>query len=62
MKKNLEFYFIAFFLIAIDFIAFAQPSDDDSGGGLEDGGDPQPAPIDSKLLFLSIIGVFICFL
>jgi len=39
-----------------DFIAFAQPGDDDGGGGLE-GGDPEPAPIDSKLILLAITGI-----
>ncbi|WP_284651380.1 signal peptidase [Flavobacterium terrisoli] len=58
MKNNLKFYFVTLFLIASDFVVFAQggPGDDDGGGGLE-GGDPQPAPINSKLILLAITGV-----
>ena len=56
MKKLLKFYLLSFILLS-DFMAFAQPGDDDgSPGGLE-GGDPQPAPINSKILFLAIVGV-----
>lgn len=39
-----------------DFVTFAQPGDDDGGGGLE-GDDPQPAPINSKLILLAIMGI-----
>lgn len=35
---------------------FAQPGDDDGGGGLE-GEDPAPAPINSKLIYLAALGV-----
>jgi len=55
MRKLLKFYLLSFFFLS-DFIAFAQPGDDDGGGGLE-GGDPQPAPIDSKLILLGITGI-----
>lgn len=46
------------FILLSDFVVFAQPGDDDggAGGGLE-GGDPQPAPINSKLILLAIMGV-----
>lgn len=37
-------------------MVFAQPGDDDGGGGLEEE-DPEPAPINSKLIFLAIIGI-----
>ena len=57
MKKIVKFYILSFVLLS-DFIAFAQPGDDDGGGGLE-GGDPQPAPINSKMILLAIAGV--CF-
>ena len=58
MKNILKFYFVTLLLLASDFAAFAQggPGDDDGGGGLE-GGDPQPAPINSKLILLAITGV-----
>ena len=57
MKKLLNFYFLLFVLFT-NFVAFAQPGDDDGGpgGGLE-GGDPEPAPINSKLILLAISGI-----
>lgn len=57
MKKIVKFYILSFVLLS-DFVAFAQPGDNDGGGGLE-GGDPQPAPINSKMILLAIAGV--CF-
>ncbi len=60
MKNSLKFYFVTLLLLASDFVAFAQPGDDDGGGGLE-GDDPQPAPIDSKLIILLIIGILFVF-
>lgn len=55
MRKLLKFYLLTFVLLS-DFVAFAQPGDDDGGGGLE-GGDPQPAPINGKLILLAITGL-----
>ncbi len=55
MKKLLKLYLLSFILLS-DFAAFAQPGDDDGGGGLE-GGDPQPAPINGKLILLAITGI-----
>lgn len=55
MSKLLKFYLLAFILLS-DFVVFAQPGDDDGGGGLE-GGDPQPAPINGKLIWLAITGI-----
>lgn len=57
MNKLLKFYLLAFIFLT-DFVAFAQPGDDDGGGGggLE-GGDPEPAPINSKLILLAITGI-----
>jgi len=45
-----------------DFIMFAQPGDEDNngGGGLE-GTDPAPAPINSKIIILLIIGLIFAF-
>ena len=57
MKNLLKFYLLTFVLLS-DFVAFAQPGDDDGGGGLE-GGDPLPAPINNKMFLLAIAGV--CF-
>ncbi|MDI1315946.1 hypothetical protein [Flavobacterium sp.] len=55
MRNLVKLYLVSFIFLS-DFIAFAQPGDDDGTGGLE-GGDPQPAPIDSKLILLAIIGI-----
>ena len=57
MKKLLKFYILTFVLLS-DFFTFAQPGAGDGGGGLE-GGDPLPAPINSKVILLAIAGV--CF-
>ena len=56
MKNLLKFYILSFVLFS-DFVAFAQPGSDDTGGGLE-GTDPAPAPINSKMILLAIAGVF----
>ena len=57
MKNGYKFYLLTFVLLS-DFVMFAQPGDDDGGGGggLE-GGDPAPAPINSQLVILAIVGV-----
>lgn len=55
MRKLLKLYLLSFLFLS-DFVAFAQPGDDDGTGGLE-GGDPQPAPINSKLILLAITGI-----
>jgi hypothetical protein len=46
------------FMLFSDFVVFAQggPGDDDDDGGLE-GGDPAPAPINSKLIYLALVGI-----
>lgn len=43
-----------------DFISFAQPGQDQPGGGLE-GDDPPPAPINGKLILLAIAAVLFAF-
>jgi hypothetical protein len=59
MKNNLlKLYFLIFFL-ACDFYAFAQPGTDNPDGDLE-GEDPQ-APINSKLVYLALIGIAFAF-
>jgi hypothetical protein len=55
MRNLLRLYLLSL-LILSDFTAFAQPGDDDGSGGVE-GGDPQPAPINSKLILLAITGI-----
>jgi hypothetical protein len=55
MRKFYKFYLLSFILLS-DFVAFAQPGDDDGGGGLE-GDDPQPAPINGKLVILALTAI-----
>lgn len=60
MKNRLfNLYLITFFLL-VDFVAFAQPGDDDGSGGLE-GNDPPPAPINGKLIWLGIVALLYAF-
>ncbi|WP_298224243.1 hypothetical protein [Flavobacterium sp.] len=60
MKNRLfNLYLISFFLL-VDFVAFAQPGDDDGSGGLE-GNDPPPAPINGKLVWLGIVALLYAF-
>lgn len=60
MKNRLfNLYLISFFLL-VDFVAFAQPGDDDGSGGLE-GNDPPPAPINGKLIWLGIVALLYAF-
>jgi len=60
MRQNLtKLYFLTFFLL-IDFVAFAQPGDDDQNGDLE-GNDPAPAPINGKLIWLAIVGILFAY-
>lgn len=55
MNKFFKFYLLTFLLFS-NFLLFAQPGDDD-GGGLE-GDDTTPAaPINTKLIWLGILGV-----
>lgn len=60
MKKIFKLYLLGFFLLS-EFIAFAQTTPgDETGGGeqpLEDTSDPQPASVDSKLIYLLILGL-----
>ena len=57
MKKNLIHFYILTVVMFSDFVMFAQaPGTDDSAGDLE-GDDPVPAPINSKIIYLAIIGI-----
>ena len=58
-NKVIHGFLISFFLL-IDFVAFAQPGDDDGSGGLE-GNDPPPAPINGKLIWLGIVAIVFAF-
>ena len=60
MKNNLfKLYILCFFLLT-DFVVFAQPGQDQGGGGLE-GDDPPTAAIDEKLIWLGIIAILFAF-
>lgn len=60
MKNNLfKLYILSFFLL-LDITLFAQPGQDQGGGGLE-GDDPPTAPIDGKLLWLGIVALLFAF-
>jgi hypothetical protein len=54
--KNIFKYYILIFVLISDFAMYAQPGDNDGGGGLDDN-DPPPAPINTKLVILFIIGI-----
>lgn len=54
MKKIVNIGLIAFFLLH-DFRLFAQ-GDEDDNGDLE-GNDPPAAPINSKILYLALVGI-----
>lgn len=60
MKNNLfKLYILCAFLLT-DFVLFAQPGQDQGGGGLE-GDDPPVASIDEKLIWLGMIAILFAF-
>jgi hypothetical protein len=60
MKKIIKSYLLVSVLLT-DFVTYAQlPGDGTGGGGLE-GDDPPPAPIDSRLIILLILGFIFAF-
>lgn len=59
MKNLFRLYLLSFFLLS-DFVLFAQVGDDDGGGGVENK-DPAPAPINSTLILLAIMGILFVF-
>ncbi|QBN19781.1 hypothetical protein [Flavobacterium nackdongense] len=60
MKNILLKYCIAVVFFCSTFFAFAQPGNNDTGGGLESS-DP-PAPIDDYLWVLALVGLFFVFM
>lgn len=60
MKKLLKFYLLSFILLS-DFVLFAQEPGDGDGLGTLEAGDPPPAPINSKLVILAILGLIFVF-
>lgn len=59
MKNTKKLYLLAVLLLS-DVIMFAQPGNDQGGGGLE-GNDPPPASIDSLVLVIALIGTLFVF-
>lgn len=60
MKNRVSYSFLVIFFLLIDFVAFAQPGDDDGSGGLE-GNDPPPAPINGQLIWLGILAIIFAY-
>ncbi|TBX70459.1 hypothetical protein EZL74_04605 [Flavobacterium silvisoli] len=62
MKKFFIFFLLAFVLMA-DFASYAQtlPGDESGGGGGLQDGDPPPAPINTQLIILVILGIAFVF-
>lgn len=57
MNKYLKILFFAL-LMSCNIVVFAQaPGDNNDSGDLEDVDDPPAAPIDGKLIWLSISGI-----
>lgn len=55
MKLFFKYYLLVFLLFS-DFILFAQPGDTDPDDVIEDN-DPPAAPINSKLIWLGLVGI-----
>jgi hypothetical protein len=63
MKNNVLKYYIAVAYFCSIFVAFADPTADDTTGGLEGTtGDTTPAPIDNYVWVLAILGLFLVFM
>ncbi|QBN20018.1 hypothetical protein [Flavobacterium nackdongense] len=60
MKNNILKFYIAAVFFCSTMVLFAQPGDNDAGGGLE-GNDP-PAPIDDYVWVLALVGLFFVFM
>jgi len=60
MKNRVTYSFLVIFFLLVDFVAFAQPGDDDGSGGLE-GNDPPPAPINGQLIWLGLIAIIFAY-
>ncbi len=55
--KNISKYQLVIFALLLDFALFAQPGSGGNGPGGPEGNDPQPAPINSTLIILAVIGI-----
>lgn len=54
--KYISKYHLVVFAFLLDFALFAQPGSGGNGVPVE-GVDPEPAPIDSTLIILAVIGI-----
>ncbi|MBX9807441.1 MAG: hypothetical protein K2X95_06550 [Flavobacteriaceae bacterium] len=61
MKNNVLKYYIVAFYLCSTFVAFAQPGNNDTGGGLETP-DAAPAPIDDYVWVLALLGLIFIFM
>jgi hypothetical protein len=61
MKNNVLKFYITVFSFCSTFVLFAQPGDNDTGGGLE-GVDPAPAPINDYIWVLAVLGLIFVFM
>ena len=58
MKKTILQSFLLLTFLFLDFVAFAQPGTNNGDGTLEgDDDDPVATPINSKLIWLAIVGL-----
>ena len=63
MKNTVLKYYIATFYLCSTFTMVAQPGSNDTGGGLEGGGDTTPAaPIDDYVWVLVVLGLIFVFM
>ena len=60
MKNIFLKLYILFFVLFSDLMLFAQPGQDQGGGGLE-GEDPPTASINEKLIWFGIVGILFAF-
>lgn len=56
MKSNYKLYLLSFVLFLTNMTVFAQP-----GGDGDDGLEGPEAPINSKIIFLFVVGLFLAF-
>lgn len=60
MKSSLLKFYLFTFLLVSDFYAFAQPGTDNIDGDLEGNDDP-PTSINTKVVYLALIGIAFAF-
>lgn len=61
MKSSILKWYLLVFLFASDFVMFAQPGDEEEEGPSQEGDDDPPAPINTKLIWLAIVGISFAF-